>query len=468
VAYIDDDTRPDPHWLVYLAAGFIDSDHAGIGGPNVSPAGDGLVADCVANAPGNPVHVLLSDTEAEHIPGCNMAFRRDCLEAVGGFDPRFRVAGDDADLCWRIREEGRTLGFAPAAMVWHHRRGSVRNYWQQQKGYGRADAMLARKWPAKYNALGNLRWEGRLYGRGISNGRGWRRDRIFHGTWGTAAFQAVYQPAPGVLGRLPLTPEWHLVGVALLALAALGVDWVPMYLAVLPLLFVFTASSVQAFAGAAEASDSTLNRSPITRLFLLCVTALLHLIQPLARLRGRFAAPRAPWRMDGPRIIPLPRPRSVALWSERWRPPEAWLESVEAGLSKMGASPIRGGDFDRWDLELRAGRLGSGRLRMAVEEHGGGEQIARFRAGPRYSIEALVAISLLLALAAGAALSHAWGDAVVLATIGGVLVLGALSEGARATNAFVRTLEGLQDIIVVARSPARPRAGDRKRRSMDS
>lgn len=453
VAYIDDDTRPDPHWLTYLAAGFLRSDHAGIGGPNVSPTGDGFVADCVACAPGNPVHVLLSDTEAEHIPGCNMAFRKDYLEALGGFDARFRVAGDDADLCWRMRDEGWTLGFAPAAMVWHHRRGTLSDYWRQQKGYGRADAMLARKWPEKYNAVGNLRWKGRLYGRGISSGRGWRRSRIFHGTWGTAAFQSIYQPAPGVLGRLPLTPEWHLFGLALLAITVLSVDWLPVLLAVLPLLFVVSASSVQAFVGAAEASDWTLNRSPATRLFLLCVTALLHLIQPLARLRGRFSADRAPWRVDGPSGFPLPRSRSVALWSERWRPPEAWLGAAEAALWKMGSSPIRGGDFDPWDLELRAGRLGAARLWMAVEEHGGGKQLARFRARPKYSLEAAVAISLLLALATGAALSHAWGDAIVLSAIGGVLVLVALSEAARATNAFARTLEGLQETTVVQHRP---------------
>ncbi|MGH2984045.1 MAG: glycosyltransferase, partial [Solirubrobacterales bacterium] len=62
VAYLDCDARPDRDWLRYLAAAFRASDHAGIGGPNVPPP-DGWVADCVANAPGGPVHVLLSDRE---------------------------------------------------------------------------------------------------------------------------------------------------------------------------------------------------------------------------------------------------------------------------------------------------------------------------------------------------------------------------------------------------------------------
>src|SRR5439155_19857996 len=70
VAYLDDDAYPDPHWLTYLAATFLSTSHAGVGGPNVAPAGDGPIAECVARAPGGPVHVLVTDREAEHIPGC--------------------------------------------------------------------------------------------------------------------------------------------------------------------------------------------------------------------------------------------------------------------------------------------------------------------------------------------------------------------------------------------------------------
>ena len=49
------------------------------------------------------VEFLLTDTLAEHVPGCNMAFRKSCLEEIGGFDPIFHAAGDDVDICWRIQ-----------------------------------------------------------------------------------------------------------------------------------------------------------------------------------------------------------------------------------------------------------------------------------------------------------------------------------------------------------------------------
>ena len=57
--------------------------------------------------------MLLSDEIAEHIPGCNMAFWKASLEAIGGFDPQFRIAGDDVDICWRLQDQGWTVGLQP-------------------------------------------------------------------------------------------------------------------------------------------------------------------------------------------------------------------------------------------------------------------------------------------------------------------------------------------------------------------
>ncbi|HEY3020069.1 MAG TPA: glycosyltransferase, partial [Solirubrobacteraceae bacterium] len=150
VAYLDDDARPDPHWLRHLAAAFDDPACAAAGGPNIAPPGAGWVAACVDRSPGGPAHVMLSDTEAEHLPGCNLAVRRRDLELIGGFDSRFRIAGDDVDVCWRLQEHGRRLRFCPGAVVLHHRRTTVRAYARQQRGYGAAEALLERKWPERY------------------------------------------------------------------------------------------------------------------------------------------------------------------------------------------------------------------------------------------------------------------------------------------------------------------------------
>src|SRR6185436_17642120 len=178
--------------------------------PNIAPPTDGPVAECVAHSPGGPVHVLLSDREAEHIPGCNMAFRKACLEAIDGFDEQFRIAGDDVDVCWRLQEQGFTLGFSPAAVVWHHRRGSVGAFLRQQREYGRAEALLERKWPERYNTLGHVSWGGRLYNPLHLRRRGVSPRRIRYAIWGTAACQPAL-PARRRLLSIVGMPEWYLL-----------------------------------------------------------------------------------------------------------------------------------------------------------------------------------------------------------------------------------------------------------------
>lgn len=460
IAYTDDDARPDPHWLTYLAATFMRTDFAGVGGPNLAPAGDGLIADCVANAPGGPVHVLLSDSEAEHIPGCNMAFRRTCLKAIGGFDPQYRVAGDDVDVCWRIQQRGWKIGFSPAALVWHHRRNSARTYWKQQRGYGKAEALLEQKWPTKYNAVGHLNWSGRIYGKGLT--LGWRRSRIYQGTWGSALFQSVYQPAAGTLSSLPLMPEWYLVLIALAATAALGLIWMPLLLALPLLLLALGTSLIQAILSARRASFTTITRSRRQRLQRRSLTALLHLIQPLARLCGRLRYGLTPWRLRGRVGLALPLPRSAKVWREEWSAPEELLGTIEVSLQQDGAVVLRGGDFDRWDLEAQGGVLGSVRLRMAIEEHGGGKQLVRLRAWPRCAGWGVMLTALLVALAVLATLGQAWVAALILGVVAVLLALRMIQECATAMLAVLVALHQPETAALPVLHPARTRLEQRE------
>jgi GT2 family glycosyltransferase len=454
VAYIDDDAWPDPHWLTFLAATFESSAHVAVGGPNVPPAGDGLVARCVANAPGGPTHVLLSDTEAEHIPGCNMAFRRDALAAIGGFDPTFRTAGDDVDVCWRLQQRGGTIGFSPSALVWHHRRGSVKTYLRQQQGYGRAEALLERKWPEKYNALGHATWAGRLYG-GIATVLGFSRPRVYHGTWGSALFQSLYHPAPHAMASLVAMPEWYLVIATLAALSALAALWRPLVVAA-PLLALAVAAPVALAVSAAARARFPEARTSRERVTARALTAALHVLQPLARLRGRFRHGLTPWRSRGRRELTLPRPRRLALWTERWHALGDRLAALEELLGAEGAIVRRGGPWDRWDLEVRGGVLGGARMRLVVEEHGAGRQLARFHAWPRWS----PAAALVVPPAGGALAALASGATVPAAILGaGALALAvrAVVESAGATaglHAAWRQL-GERTGATIVRGPSR-------------
>jgi len=435
IAYCDDDARPDPHWLMYLAAAFQSSGHAGIGGPNITPAGDGRLAECIASAPGNPVHVLLTDEIAEHIPGCNMAFRTSALRAIGGFDPTYRVAGDDVDVCWRLQDAGETLGFCPAATVWHHRRNSIRAYWRQQVGYGRAEALLERKWPEKYNPAGHLEWNGRVYSQSITRPL-MPPGRIYHGIWGAAPFQRLYEPSPRAFHFLTLMPEWYVFTMLLSVLALLATTWTPLLVA-LPLLAVAVAVPVlQAVRAARRAWFPTPPVSRGERVKLTLITAFLHLLQPAARLWGRVRNGLHPWRRHGRRRLILPLPVRMTVWSERPQGSQARLEAVGRSLQQQGAVFWHGGAYDRWDFEARHGVLGSARLLMTIEEHGGGTQLARFRLWPRAAWVIIVLSALFALLAAAAATQHAWVTALVLADAAAVLTLRTLYDLAGALGAL--------------------------------
>jgi len=184
VAYLDADAYPSPEWPYYLALGLDSRLVGGVGGPNLPPEADPIPAHRVARGPGGPVHVLLSDDRAEHVPGCNMAFWRDVLEEVGGFDPVYTAAGDDVDLCWKVLDRGWEIGFHPAALVWHHRRPDAAGYLRQQWGYGRAEALVAARHPERFNALGAARWQGRIYN-SLTPPLG--RQRVYRGAYGAAA-----------------------------------------------------------------------------------------------------------------------------------------------------------------------------------------------------------------------------------------------------------------------------------------
>ncbi len=335
IAYLDDDAKPDVHWLRYLARSFANGDFVGIGGPNLPPLEDGRVAQCVAHAPGGPTHVLISDEEAEHIPGCNMAFLTECLEAIGGFDPQYQAAGDDVDVCWRLRARGWRLGFSPGAVVWHHRRGRVRDYFGQQRGYGKAEALLERKWPERYSAGGHVTWHGRLYGNGAAQRRGLGRWRVYHGAWGSGLFQSIYQTNNSLL-VLPLMPEWYLVIAGLLLLSVGALLWTPLWLAQPLLLLAVSALLADTVLATWRAPfPGTFRSGELLRLRAL--TATLYLLQPLARLYGRLVEGLTPWRWRGPARLALPVPRTRWWWRERWQSEEDRVRALMTSLREAGS-----------------------------------------------------------------------------------------------------------------------------------
>ena len=78
----------------------------------------------------------------------NAAYRRDLLQALGGFDETM-ISSGDANLAWRLQLVlGRELRFAREAVVAHQHRRSLGAFWRQHRVYGYGTAMLYDQFPA--------------------------------------------------------------------------------------------------------------------------------------------------------------------------------------------------------------------------------------------------------------------------------------------------------------------------------
>lgn len=409
VAYTDADTRVDPDWLSYLVQPFLTTDAVGVGGPNVVPEDDGWVAQCVARSPGGPTHVLLSDTVAEHIPGCNMAFRRWALEEIGGFDPTYTKAGDDVDVCWRLQAQGWHLAFSPSALVWHHHRDSVKAYWRQQVGYGEGESFLEHRHQEKFNDRGQTRWQGRIYSH-LPAYRSLFKSVIYHGLWGASAFPSVYQGGVERWTCLPQMVEWQ----AMTMLAFAGAIFTPWSLLLAGLMIAATFWQCWTHARATKL-DAPASKSQMSNLKWRLLIAWLHYLQPWARLRGRIKGyfsdchtsaegrrmmETAPWLSFGNSMCLLFGKFDATYWDTHYRMIDEFLHSLKQA-SASALAPVRCDDGwgQEYDLHVRACRNYSFKIKVTAEDHGGLKRLFRVRFTLHRRRRIFVAVLAVAALA---------------------------------------------------------------------
>jgi hypothetical protein len=302
-------------------------------------------------------------------------------------------------------------------MVWHHRRDSIRTYLRQQIGYGRAEALLESKWPQKYNNIGHMKWNGRIYGNGLTKSFGWKKYRIYYGSFGSAPFQSLYGHCPTFLQSLPLMPEWYMLNLALLVLSLLGLLWSPLLIA-LPI-FAVTAGLpfVNIVRTAQEISFADRSLSGGKKLKLRFLIGLFHMLQPMARLYGRLRHGLSPWRRRNGLNYAIPWPLKYAIWSEQWHTTEYWVKRVKTAILKEGAIVKHGGNYDDWDLEICAGSCSAVKCRVGVEEHGGGKQLIRFRLWPRVNVVVLALGAAFIVLSIMSAIGQYWLVSLLLSML---------------------------------------------------
>ncbi len=171
LAFTDDDCEPAEDWVAQLLVGLADPTVDGVGGRTVAASDAGLALGYVtARNPLAPLPALLLEsshpwfrlrhylrtgqgpsielapgTELYAVSGSNMAFRRELLDALGGFDPRIDFGSEEEDLCQRahLRRPPARFLYRPEAVVHHHFRPGVADVVRRARAYGRGNARSA-------------------------------------------------------------------------------------------------------------------------------------------------------------------------------------------------------------------------------------------------------------------------------------------------------------------------------------
>ena len=156
VAFIDDDAYPDARWLENAVKYFGEPTIGALGGPGVTPPGDGFWAKCGGRVyenifvSGNYRYRYLGGRvrkDIEDYPSCNLFVRKDVLEKIGGYRTDF-WPGEDTLLCEDIVcKAKKRIVYDPWTLVYHHRRPLFAAHLRQLGRYGFHRGYFVKRFP---------------------------------------------------------------------------------------------------------------------------------------------------------------------------------------------------------------------------------------------------------------------------------------------------------------------------------
>lgn len=161
LAFLDDDAYPGFDWLSNALPHFADQSIAAVGGPAITPPGEGLPA-AVSGAVftswlgSGPTRMRYWPTgtvrDIDDWPSVNLLVRKNVFEKIGGFDTAY-WPGEDTKLCLDIVRAGYRIIYDPDVVVYHHRATSISRHIKQVARYGLHRGHYARKFPATSRRL---------------------------------------------------------------------------------------------------------------------------------------------------------------------------------------------------------------------------------------------------------------------------------------------------------------------------
>jgi len=154
VAFTDADCVAQPDWLSRLVDGYEDETVGAFAGRVAAWEPQTVLEQFAERRRQVSNDASMACSFLPYAMTANVAYRRQLLEALGGFDALL-ISGGDADLSWRLQlNGGKSIRFNRAAVVHHKHRSSLRSFWRQHWMYGYGTAMLYERYPGYRKSLG--------------------------------------------------------------------------------------------------------------------------------------------------------------------------------------------------------------------------------------------------------------------------------------------------------------------------
>jgi cellulose synthase/poly-beta-1,6-N-acetylglucosamine synthase-like glycosyltransferase len=142
LAFTDADCRPQPNWLYDLVQPFADAAVGIVAGEVMALSGTSILEQYADRRETLSQKHTLAHAFYPYGQTANLAVRRQALVNAGLFRP-YLTTGGDADLCWRIQQQGAwTICFAEQATVLHRHRSTLTELRKQWRRYGTSNQYL--------------------------------------------------------------------------------------------------------------------------------------------------------------------------------------------------------------------------------------------------------------------------------------------------------------------------------------
>lgn len=142
-AFIDSDAYPHTDWLKNGIASFTSEDIRAVGGPNLTPPGEGLQQKVVGNALKSTLvsggHAFSKSVSGDRyctsLHSCNLIVPARTIEHIGDFNEGLQT-GEDREFCHRITRQKGKIYFNDAVIVYHHNRRLGTHFFMQRIIHG--------------------------------------------------------------------------------------------------------------------------------------------------------------------------------------------------------------------------------------------------------------------------------------------------------------------------------------------